>query len=94
MFRREASWKAAFPLQLAVALMFVPRVKICLVTFAEDAEAWAYCSKHAQWAFDLGILYLGSAGEMAGEVVPSSLRQRYWHASQCKNAAHVFAAGE
>ena len=94
MFRREASWKAAFPLQLAVAMMFVPRVKICLVTFAEDTEAWAYCSKHAQWAFDLGILYMGSAGEMAGEVVPSSLRQRYWHASQCKNAAHVFAAGE
>jgi hypothetical protein len=94
MFKREDSWKSAFPLQLAVALMFAPRVKICLVTFAADAEAWAYCFKHAQWALDLGILYLASAGDMAGEAVPSSERQRYWHASQCKNAAHTLAARE
>jgi hypothetical protein len=92
MFRREASWKNAFPLQLAVALMFAPRVKIFLVTFVEDGAAWEYCFQHAQWAIDLGILYLASAGEMAGEVVPPSRRQQYWHASQCKNAAHVFAA--
>ena len=94
MFKREASWKNAFPLQLAVALMFAPRVKIFLVTFADDASAWDYCIKHAQWALDLGILYVASSGDMAGEVVPSSARQRYWHASQCKNAAHVFAAQE
>lgn len=94
MFKREASWKDAFPLQLAVALMFAPRVKIFLVTFADDASAWEYCFKHAQWALDLGILYLASAGDKSGEVVPSSARQRYWHASRCKNAAHVFAAQE
>ena len=94
MFKREASWKNAFPLQLAVALMFAPRVKIFLVTFADDTSAWDYCIKHAQWALDLGILYVASSGDKAGEVVPPSARQRYWHASQCKNAAHVFAAQE
>ena len=94
MFKREASWKNGFPLQLAVALMFAPRVKIFLVTFADDAAAWEYCLKHAQWALDLGILFVASAGDMSGEVVPSSARQRYWHASRCKNAAHVFAAQE
>ena len=94
MFRREDSWKSAFPLQVAVALMFAPRVKIFLVTFVEDGTAWEHCIQHAQWAIDLGILYLASAGDMAGEVLPSSRRQQYWHASQCKNAAHVFAAEE
>jgi hypothetical protein len=94
MFRRDDSWKNAFPLQLAVALMYAPRVKIFLVTFAEDEDAWAHVFKHAQWALDLGILYLASSGNKSGEVVPPSARQRYWHASQCKNAAHIFAAQE
>ncbi len=94
MFRREDSWKNAFPLQLAVALMFAPRVKIFLLTFAEDDAAWAHVLKHAQWAIDLGLLYLASSGNKSGEVVPSSAQQRYWHASQCKNAAHIFAALE
>lgn len=61
--RRDASFKQALPLQIAIAWMNFPIVKIFVVTFLEDQNLTDWLAEKFGWAQQAGILYVCSAGE-------------------------------
>jgi hypothetical protein len=40
------------------------RVRLYLVTFAEDLQLLAWVKKHMKWALDIGLLHVASGGDV------------------------------